>query len=219
MRKRQDDWSSMSFGELPAHLGIASTLHTLRVRLDAPVDLALTQWQLAPLHTISPRLTGCTWQIVGCLVPVTDDPPAYPFMDNPDDPLTRLQAWLWRTSQSPRQLYSDLRWHPMKGRFFKIAGPGSTHRAALLQVWGWLHATDAHARGRRSEAAYVVDGAELERRLISAFQQLEKHGQPATRPRVAKALSWSRGTLKNYCDRFDINFDNVRQRVRDDQAP
>ena len=61
----------------------------------------------------------------------------------------------------------------MKGRFFEIAGPGSTHRAALLQVWGWLHATDAHARGRRSEAAYVVDGAELERRLISAFQQLE----------------------------------------------
>ena len=58
MRKRQDDWSSMSFGELPAHLGIASTLHTLRVRLDAPADLALTQWQLAPLHTISPRLTG-----------------------------------------------------------------------------------------------------------------------------------------------------------------
>lgn len=210
--------ASINLIEVPAHVGLNMTPAALRVWLDVPAELMLTQWQLAPLHMISAQLTGCTWQVVGCLVSATDQEPAYPYLQYSDPPV-RLQARLWRISKPPRQLHGDLYWHPSRGRRFKIDGPGETSDDALLQVWSWLYATDAHSRGRPSEAAYVVDRAALERRLIETILRLEKYGQPATRARVAEALSWSRGTLGNYCNRFHVDFDTVRQRIRGGQSP
>jgi hypothetical protein len=133
--------------EVPAHVGLQMTLDALRVRLDAPADLRLTQWQLAPLHRISKRLAGCTWQVVGCLVPATDHAPDYPYLQYADPPI-RLQAWLWRTSKPPRQLYGDLRWHPATGRRFEIVGPGVTSdwyvRGLSPRIWAVYCAKSSH---------------------------------------------------------------------------
>ena len=156
MRHPADHESSISRGEVPAHTAIAPTLAALRERLKAPADLALIQWQLAPLETISPRLAGCMWQIVGCLVPVTDAWPAYPFIDHPEDPGMRLQAWLWRTCQAPfphdvrpRPLpfgwyrpWGDLHWHPDHGRWVTTEHAPLACPADVSYVWDWLHATD-----------------------------------------------------------------------------
>jgi hypothetical protein len=187
MRHRQDNSPSINFIEVPAHVGITATLSTLRVLLDAPTDLPLTQWQLAPLNTISKRLTGCTWQVVGCVVPIIEEPPGYPFIQHSDPPI-RLQAWLWRTSHPPRDLYGDLRWHPAKGRSFVIVGPGSTGQEGVLRVWRWLKATDAHAGGRPRGPAAFKSLAEFEGTLRQVMAWLEKTYPTVPKWRIANDI-------------------------------
>ena len=180
---------------------------------------------LSPLDALDPRLAGCTWKVLGREVPLTDDLPDYYFLRFSGDgvPSRQVQIWLWQVLPRDPPAYVEYRWRPDADDFVDFVhlpcAPRG-HLAAVKRLSALLNLSLHHNRlGRPSEAAYVVDAAHLERRLISTFQQLEKHGQPATRSRVAKALSWSRGTLKNYCDRFDTDFDTVRQRVRDGQAP
>jgi hypothetical protein len=70
-------------------------------------------------------------------------------------------------------------------------------------------------RGRKPEKAYVIDAAHLERRLCTAIEKLEKHGQPATRPRVAQELCWSLSTLHRYCHDLHVDFEECKRRVRE----
>jgi hypothetical protein len=214
MRNRKDSSLSVSLAELPAHIGITSTLATLRVLLDAPADLPLIQVQLAPLGTISKRLAGCTWQVVGCLLPIPDEHPAYPFCQHPVLSLTHhVQAWLWRTSKPPRDLYGDLRWHPAKGRSFVIAGPGSTHQAAVLRVWKWLTASEAYAGGRPAGPVYFDDAADFQQRVRIAMAALRKNDIPISQARLSRHLNISLSTFKRCCADYTLQYQDLKHQL------
>jgi hypothetical protein len=90
----------MDLRDREAHLGIVPDTHALRVLLRAPDDLPLQQWDMT-VPVIDRRLDGCCWQIVGTIVPITSDPPGFPFFQYSLPQPTRLQAWLWRVFKPP----------------------------------------------------------------------------------------------------------------------
>jgi hypothetical protein len=80
----------------------------------------------------------------------------------------------------------------------------------------WLEAQrPARRRGRPAEAMYVRDAADFERRVIEQVRLIEKvEGLPATRGRVAKKLHIATRTLRNYCQRFGLDYQDLVHRAR-----
>jgi hypothetical protein len=162
----------------------------VRVLLEAPTDLPLVQWQIAPLDIVDRRLAGCVWQLVGCLVPLTDERPDYPFLQYQSPP-TRLQVWLWRVFRPPQKFCGELRWHPEKGRSAAIIGlsPGDG-RAEVLRAWQWLNTSEPFSGGRPLGSGILSDDATAVQVIFEVALHLaaidRKH---LTRKRVAAFLN------------------------------
>jgi hypothetical protein len=217
----------LSLAEVPSHIGIAPSDHALRVLLGAAVDLPFVQWQIAPLDSVDRRLAGCVWQVVGCLVPLTDDHPDYPFLQWQHPP-TRLQVWLWRVFQPPQKLCGELRWHPENGRSAAIVGllPGDG-RAEVLRAWQWLNTSKPFTGGRPLWTGAFRDRAHLEGLLIELIRQFDRRKPPisASRRNLARFLMYSHlktrnidvaeETLRENLRRTELDLNDVRRRARE----
>ena len=92
------------WAEVPSHIGIARNEQELRVLLDAPTDVPLTQWRVDGLAEVHPRLAGCVWYVVGTLMPPGSSRPDTPFLEDPGPPTRCLRAWLWRITKPPKSV-------------------------------------------------------------------------------------------------------------------
>ena len=168
--------------------------------LGMPDGSAVICQALSPLDALDPRFAGCTWKVLGREVPLTDDLPDYYFLRFSGDgvPSRQVQIWLWQVLPRDPPAYVGA---PLASRRRRLCGlrpsalrpprpPGG--RQAAECVARPLPPPQSAGAATRSRAN-VVDAAHLERRLISTFQQLEKHGQPATRSRSGQSAQLEPG--------------------------
>jgi hypothetical protein len=216
----------ISFIETPAHNAIAPTESALRILLDAPDDLPLVQWQLSPLVQVSRHLVGGVWQLVGHLVPHTEDHPGYPYMQYPDDPRTHLQAWLWRVFKPPphhrhprpmplgwNRPWGDLRWHPTRGLWVTMELRPSDDETVARQVWRWIHATELAAAGPPLGDACPWTREQLLQEIRAAIASVRRHRDYPSDARIWEAMGrmGDHKTLVRWCMHRGIDMQAVKR--------
>jgi hypothetical protein len=215
-----------SFIELPAHLGIAPTESALRVVLDAPNDLPLVQWQISPLAQVSRHLIGCTWQMVGCVVPTLVRYPGYPFMQSPEDPLVHLQVWLWRVFKPPphrrqprpmplgwNRPWGDLRWHPWRGFWMSTELRPSDTETVARQVWRWLHASQLASEGPPLGDTCPWTREGLIQEILGAIAKVRRYGEYPSNPRIWGAMGreGEPKSLVRWCENRGIDLQDLKR--------
>jgi hypothetical protein len=187
--------------EVPAHLGITPNEIALRILLEAPDDLPLTQWHMT-VPAVNRRLEGCSWQIVGTVVPVTTDRPGFPFVQYSLPQPTRLQAWLWRTYRAPppphprplprdyKRPFGDLRWHPERGLWVTMELRPTDGPDVARRVWESVHASHLYSRGRPLDSGTHSSAEAFLGAVLPAIRAVRAQGAYPSQARVMAQMGW-----------------------------
>jgi hypothetical protein len=217
----------MNLREGEAHLGIAPDTHALRVLLRAPNALPLQQWYMT-MPVINRRLEGCCWIIVGTIVPITSDPPGFPFFQYSLPQPTRLQAWLWRVFKPPlpphpRRLppgwmrpFGDIRWHPDQGVWITLELGRDDGPEVARRVWQWIHHTQLHAAGRALLSGTYESAEAFLRAVLPAIRTLRKRDPSSvTQARVMAEMAWAGDTsrLRENIRKFGFSWNDLKRRA------
>jgi hypothetical protein len=103
--------------------------------LGLPAGARIACYRLGPLDALDRRLTGVVWDVFGCEVDITDDPPDYPFLwlQWRGRPHLQLQIWRWRIYPAQPPAFAELRWSPSQEPYVHLCHLSLNAAQRLLQ--------------------------------------------------------------------------------------
>jgi hypothetical protein len=197
--------------------------HAMAVGL--PVGSPVACYRIGPLDDLDRRLAGAVWEVFGCEVDVTAEPPTYPFLwlQWRGTPHMQLQIWRWRIYPAQPPAFAEIRWSPGQEPYVNLAhlSLDPTRRRPQQDVLGrYVNATQRiYRRGRpvnsgtwRSREEFLQD---MEPLVRECWQSV-----PPTRPtarRIEAMLAWAvtAHTIGHQCQHWlGVDWDTFIERVR-----
>jgi hypothetical protein len=82
--------------------------------LDLPIGATVACYRIGPLDDLDRRLATIVWEVFGCEVDITVDPPPYPFLWIRWHGIAQvqLQVWRWRIYPAQPPAFAEIRWSP-----------------------------------------------------------------------------------------------------------
>lgn len=170
-------------------------------------------------------LLGDKWteyelELIGMLVdasPTNDYPwPVWIDSDPTGASSEVIQLWRQRVTHSTSPLYSEVLWHPKRGRTASIKGFEESHsKSDLLLAWAGLELLQETVHQGRPVGSVLLTKEQFRSQAPTAYREFtEEIGERPRDVDLAEKLRISRPTLYNYMRDYDFSMRAIEQAAR-----
>ncbi|MGI8838907.1 MAG: hypothetical protein ACR2H4_20045 [Pyrinomonadaceae bacterium] len=128
-------------------------------------------------------------------------------------PIEVVQLWRQRVTHSTSPLYSEVLWHPKRGRTASIKGLEESHsKSDLLLAWAGLELLQEIVHQGRPVGTVRLTGEQFRSRAVKAYRAYEEMlGERPHDVDLAEKLLISRATLYTYMGNYEFDMHAIEE--------